>query len=47
VPPMPGHPDWTSDAPTFAARGSSAPTADSARGMELPQRQGAKTLPRY
>jgi aminopeptidase N len=47
VPPMPGHPDWTSDAPTSAARGSSAPTADSARGMELPQRQGAKTLPRY
>jgi aminopeptidase N len=47
VPAMPGHPDWTSDAATSAARGSSALTADSARGMELPQRQGAKTLPRY
>jgi aminopeptidase N len=45
VPPMPGHPDWTSDA--AAAGAVSAASAESIRGLELPQRQGAKTLPRY
>ena len=48
VPPMPGHPDWTSDPVTSAtARAQSAASADSVRGLELPRRQGAKTLPRY
>ena len=48
VPPMPGHPDWTSDPVTAAAaRARSAASADSVRGLELPQRHGGKTLPRY
>jgi aminopeptidase N len=48
VPPMPGRPDWTSDPVTAAAaRALSAASADSVRGLELSQRQGAKTLPRY
>jgi aminopeptidase N len=48
VPPMPGHPDWTSDPVTAAtARALSAVSADSVRELELPQRQGGKTLPRY
>jgi aminopeptidase N len=48
VPPMPGHPDWTADPVTAsAARALSAMSMDSARGLELSQRQGGKTLPRY
>jgi hypothetical protein len=45
---MPGHPDWTAD-PVAAAAASalSAASAGSVRAFELPQRQGAKTLPRY
>ena len=48
VPPMPGHPDWTAD-PVAPAPASalSAASAGSVRAFELPQRQGAKTLPRY
>ena len=48
VPPMPGHPDWTSDPVTAAAaRALSAAPADAVRSLELPRRQGGKTLPRY
>jgi aminopeptidase N len=48
VPPMPGHPDWTSDPVTpAAARAAAAGSVDSVRELELPQRQGAKVLPRY
>src|SRR5215208_1053829 len=41
VPPMPGHPDWTSD--PVPAPAPSAASADSVRELELPQRQGGKT----
>ena len=45
VPPMPGHPDWTSDPVTPAAsRALSAAPAEYVRALELPQRQGGKTL---
>src|SRR5215217_8387279 len=48
VPPMPNHADWTADPVTAAAaRALSANSADRARQLELPQRQGGKTLPRY
>ena len=48
VPPMPGHPDWTSDPVTAAAtRALSAAPTDPVRELELPQRQGGKSLPRY
>jgi aminopeptidase N len=35
VPPMPGHPDWTSDPPTAAAAARTAAAAPSARAIEL------------
>ena len=48
VPPMPGHPDWTSDPVTAAtARALTTASDESARGLEVSERQGGKTLPRY
>ena len=48
VPAMPGHPDWTSDPVTAAAERALADlSADPVRQLEVPQRQGGKTLPRY
>ena len=47
VPPMPGHPDWTADPVTAAARARTAASADPMRGLELSQRQGGKALSRY
>ena len=45
VPPMPGHPDWTSDPVTTAgARDAAAVAASSVQGLE---REGAKALARY
>jgi len=35
IPPMPGHPDWTSDPPTATATSARAAAPGSARGLEL------------
>ena len=35
IPPMPGHPDWTSDPPTATATSARAAAFPTARGVEL------------